>query len=158
MPLLLFIEPQPLGFAGEEVVLCICALPPLPLVFSPGKAAVSPVITGCVFEVSGLLCVYTQLLSLSKATRSPACLPAQSESVLQRGCTGSCHCSLGHCPGSVCLSVYLSALVHQLVCPSFCVTLLLRRCRPHGVCRAARLQNETGLGLMAETSSHTLHY
>lgn len=36
----------------------------------------SPVITGCVFEVSGLLCVYTQLFSLSKATRSPACLDA----------------------------------------------------------------------------------
>lgn len=58
----------------------LCFAPPQPsLVFSLGKAAVSPVITGCVFEVSGLLCVYTWLLSVwkKKATRSPpACLPA----------------------------------------------------------------------------------
>ncbi|KAM3593681.1 uncharacterized protein V6R79_019088 [Siganus canaliculatus] len=36
-----------------------------------GKAAMSPVITGCVSEVSGLLCVYTLLFSVSKATSSP---------------------------------------------------------------------------------------
>lgn len=134
-----------------------------PLVFSLGKAAVSPVITGCVLEMSGLLCVCTQLFGRSKATRSPsaclpACLPAQSGSMLQKGGTGSCHCSLGHCPSSVCLPVYLSALVCQLVCPSLCVTLPLQRCGPHVVCPVARLQNDTGLGLMAETSSHTLHY
>lgn len=131
------------------------------LVFSLGKAAMSPVITGCVFEVSRVLCVCTWLFSHSKATRSPpACLPACSVwvCVLLRGGSGSCHCSLGHCPSPVCLSVYLSALVCQRVCPSFCVTLLLRHGGPHGVCPVARLQNDTGLGLMADTSSHILHY
>lgn len=52
--------------------MCLCFAPPPPtlLFFSPRKAAVSPVITGCVSEVSGLLCV-----SLWKATRAPpACL------------------------------------------------------------------------------------
>lgn len=76
LPLLLFIEPQPLGFVGEEVVFCICAAlpPPHPCVFSQGKAAASPVITGCVFELSGVLCVYTRLFSHSKAACLPACL------------------------------------------------------------------------------------
>lgn len=139
-----------------------CFAPPTFLFCSPGKAAVSPVITGCVFEVSGLLCVYTRLFSLFESQPLPSCppasLPAQSEFVLQRGGSGSCHCSLGHCPGPVCLSVYLSALVCQLVCPSFRVTFLLLRGGPRGVCPAVRLQNDTGLVLRAETSSHTLHY
>lgn len=93
--------------------------------FPLGKAAMSPVITGCVFEVSGVLCVYTRLFSHLKATRSPPASPACLLSLALCAGSGSCHCSLGHCPGPVCLSVYLSALVCQVVCPSLRVTLLL---------------------------------
>lgn len=66
-----------------------------------------------------------------------------------------CHCSLGHCPGPVCLSVYLSTLVCQLVCLSSGVTLLLWRGGPHGACPVARLQNDIGFGIEADTQVHT---
>jgi len=78
--------------------------PPSPCVFPLGKAAVSPVITGWLFEASGLLCLHSVLQSLE--SHSP---PPPSRPVLQKGGTGLCHCSLGYCPGPVCLSVYLSA-------------------------------------------------
>lgn len=138
LSLLLFIAPLPLRFLGEKVVLCACDLcppPPLCCFFFPlGKAAMSPVITGCVSEVSEGLCV-----SLWKVTHiPPACLPPQPGLLLQKGGTGSCHRSLGHCPGPVCLSVYLSALVCQLVRLSLCVNLLPQCFGPHGVCPASK--------------------
>lgn len=66
-----------------------CFAPPTFLFCSPGKAAVSPVITGCVFEVSGLLCVYTRLFSLfSKASRSPPARPPACLLSLSLCCSG----------------------------------------------------------------------
>lgn len=158
LPLLLFIEPQPLGFVGEEVVFCICAaLPPPPtLVFFPkGRQPRLQSLQAVCLSWAGC-CVST--LGSSVIRKPPASLPACSVwmCVLQKRGTGLCHCSLGHCPGPVCLCVYLSALVCQLVYLSFCVTLLPQCGGPHGVCPVAGSQNDTGLGLMAETSSHTL--
>lgn len=69
------------------------------LFFSPGKAAMSPVITGSEFEVSG---VYAHIFSLLKATRSPRACSVWLF-LLQMGGTDSCHGSLGHCPNPVCL-------------------------------------------------------
>lgn len=140
LPLLLFITPQPWRFLGEKVVLCACALcPPPPLCFLLfffslwGKQSCLQSLQ-TVSEVRKGLCV-----SLWKATRiPPACLPPQPGLLLQKGGTGSCHCSLGHCPGPVCLSVYLSALVCQLVRLSLCVNLLPQCFGPHGVCPASK--------------------
>lgn len=169
-----FIEPQPLGFVEEEVVLCVYALhpptsphtpSPPPCCFFPREGSrVSSHYRLCVWGERAAVCLHTRLFSLYKATPLPSCLPArlpacmhaQSGSVLQRKGTDSCHCSLGHCPGPVCLSVYLSASVCQLVCPSLCVTLLLWHCWGLLVsCLAAKRPNETGL---VWKSSHTLHY
>lgn len=113
---LLFIEPPLLGFVGVEMVCIRAVLPSCScFFFSLGKASMSPVITGLqvvCFEVGwGGLCVYSQLFSHLKATRSPL---AQSGSALHGRGSGSCHCSLGNCSCPVCLSVYLSALVCKL--------------------------------------------
>lgn len=107
-----------------------------------GKAATSPFITGCGCEVSGLLCV-----SLWKGSSLPSRLSAQSGFVPQRRGAGSRHCSLGHCPDPVCLSVYLSVFVCRLVRPPF----VSPRCcggalRPRHVCPAARPQKWHGFG------------
>lgn len=118
--------------------------PPVLFSFCPlGKAATSPLITGCVCEVSGLLCV-----SLWKGTRLTSHLSAQSGFVLQRRAAGSRHCSLGHCPDPVCLSVYLSAFVCQLVRPSFVSPHYCGGAsRPWRVCPAEKPQNWHGLGV-----------
>lgn len=116
LPLLLFIAPQPLRFLGEKVVLCACVLcPPPPLCcfffFPLGKAAMSPVITGCVSEVSEGLCV-----SLWKATHiPPACLSAWA-SVAERR-----HWLVSSLSGALpwpCLSVCLPVCFSLPACPS----------------------------------------
>lgn len=93
------------------------------LFLSLGKAAVSPVITGCVSEVSGRLRV-----SLWEAAPSP---PPASVLGLASRCRWEALARVialwGIAPYPVCLSVYLSALVCQPVRPSLCVTLLPRR-------------------------------
>lgn len=90
LPLLLFIEPQPLGFLGEEVVLsvlvCVCVCvwtPPHPLVFllREGKH-VSSHYRRCVWGEQGAVCLCSALQSFeSHPSRLPARSPAQSGSV-----------------------------------------------------------------------------
>lgn len=153
------------GRGGVEracVLVCVSVCnPPAPhilLFFSLGKASMSPVITGGAFEVSRVLCVYARLFSHLKAT-PPVCRPLPCSvwvCVSRLGGTSSCHCSLGHCPCPVCLSVYLS-----LSLPASLVRLLVSPC-----CRGvaglavsvllARLQNDTGWEIIAETLSHIL--
>lgn len=82
-----------------------------------------------------------------KAARSLSRLSAQSGFVPQRRGAGSRHCSLGHCPDPVCLSVYLSVFVCRLVRPPF----VSPRCcggalRPRHICPAARPQKWHGFG------------
>lgn len=66
----------------------------------------SPVITSCVFEVSGKHCVYIQLFQSHRFP--PACSVWLA---VWLGGADSCHCTRRHCPQSclsVCLPVYFS--------------------------------------------------
>lgn len=73
----------------------------------------SPLITGCAFEVSGVLCVYIQIFSHSKATRPPpasfpACVPRLGLCYIEEA-LARVIALWGIAPACVCLSVYLSA-------------------------------------------------
>lgn len=127
--LLLFIEPKLLGFVGGKR--CCWDPPTHNFLFSSlGKAAMSPVITGCVFEVDPP-CLY----SVISQPPPPSPSPARSALAERRWLVSSL--SGGHsllAPGPVCVSVYLSALVCRRVCPSSRVTLLLQCGGPRCFC------------------------
>ena len=118
--------------------------PPSPCVFPLGKAAVSPVITGWLFEASGLLCLHSVLQSLESHSPPPPLPPCVAEGrhwlvsllsgVLPRPCL------------SVCLPVC------RRIGPSPCVTLPLPL---HGVCPGGRLQNDNVRG-SGQRQVHTL--
>ncbi len=81
--LLLFIEPQPLGFVGEEVVLCFCALPtpptpPLQPCFFPREGSrVSSHYRLCVWGERAAVCLHSALQCFEShplPSYLPACL------------------------------------------------------------------------------------
>lgn len=112
----LFIELQPLGFVVEEVMLFTCAVLPLCQYFfflplPPGETKMSLVITGCVSDVSRTPCVCIRLSTVF-STLLPFCLVCLLALGLcvAMGWHWLLPCSLGHCPGSVYLSIYSSCL------------------------------------------------
>lgn len=147
LPLLLFIEPQPLEFVGEEVVLCVCAVPPPPspccfffFVFLPGEGRrVSSHYRLCVGGDRGAVCLHSSFES------HPATPPPAPVCLLRRGLCAAQRrhwlvSLLSGASARPCISVCLLVCFRLPTCPS------ISRCHlaaaawggPHGVCPVAR--------------------